>query len=259
MARLSHPLQAAFWLLLKIVVVGGMRRGYILDRPVIAQPPMRKDATTTGSGRWPGSGAVGLLLLTLLSLSSFGCATIRVTDPPRSATEQFLLSEAAAMAISQLATEALLARRVYLDPTYLTAAKQPSQEHSFLLGELRAWLLLSGVQLVNEREEADIIMEVRSGGVGIDRLEYLLGIPSFNIAAGPGTAGAVPLATPELAILKSTRQRGFATVAFIAYWRDTGQVVASSGPHVGRTFRDDWWILGYGPRTSGNIPPTEQQ
>jgi hypothetical protein len=207
------------------------------------------------------SGTRILLALLLLAMShgAMGCATIRVTDPPRSATEQFLLSEAAAEAILQLSADALRARRVYVDSTYLTATWEPTQEQSFLLGELRARLLLLGVQLVPERDRAEIILEVRSGGIGVDRLEYLLGIPSFNIAAGPGTAGSVPLATPELAIVKNTRQLGFATVAFVAYWADTGIIADSQGAHVGRTFRSDWWILGYHARTDGNIPPAERE
>jgi len=46
-------------------------------------------------------------------------------------------------------------------------------------------------------------------------------------------------------------------VAYIAYWADSGEVVAASGPFVGRTIRDDYWFFGYGPRTIGNIPPAQ--
>jgi hypothetical protein len=38
---------------------------------------------------------------------------------------------------------------------------------------------------------------------------------------------------------------------------DTGEVIASSGPFVGKTYREDLWILGAGPRTTGNIPPAK--
>jgi hypothetical protein len=65
------------------------------------------------------------------------------------------------------------------------------------------------------------------------------------------------VATPELAIVKTTRQKGYASIAYIAYWADTGEVIASSGPFVGRTYREDLWIFGAGPRTTGNIAPTK--
>lgn len=186
-----------------------------------------------------------------------GCATIRVTHPPHTATEQFLMSVATSRAIDQLSAEVLRDRTVYVETTYLTATTQPTQEHSFLIGELRAKLLMSGVRLANKREEAQIVVEVRSGGVGIDYLEYLLGLPATYVPGSTGTTGGILLSTPELAILKSTKQFGFASVAFVAYWAKTGELVAYSGPFIGRTLREDWWILGYGPRTVGNIPPTE--
>lgn len=194
-----------------------------------------------------------------LWLSVAGCASIRVTDPARTATEQFLLSQAAEKAVGQLAFQTLRGRRVWVDIQYFAASEQ-----AFVLGELRARLLLAGVQLVPEREQSDIVFEVRSGGVGIDRYDFLLGVPSLTLgAAGPSGAGATPtsppLSTPELALLKNTYQKGVASVAYVAYWRETGEVVGSSGPYVGRTFRDDWWFFGWGPRTSGDIVTTEPE
>lgn len=193
------------------------------------------------------------LLLALLG----GCtSTIRTTDPPRTATEQFLLSQAAAEAVEQLSVEGLRGRRVFLDADYFAASEQ-----AFVLGELRARLLLSGVQLTT-RANAQIVLEVRSGGVGIDRSDFLLGIPSLVVTAGDGDATGLtrtPFATPELAIVKNVNQVGIASVAFVAYWADTGEVVASSGPHIGRTMREDWWFFGFGPRTVGNIAPTEME
>lgn len=207
------------------------------------------------------SRALNLLLLPvmamLLLLSSGGCATIRVTDTPRTATEQFLLSVAVTEAIEELSTNALRDRTVYIEPRYLRGV--PDQETSFLLGELRAKLLLSGVRLVEDRAAAQMVLEVRTGGVGVDRTEFLLGIPALYMPTVSGATGSaeVPLATPELAIIKRTRQRGFAGVAFVAYWADTGELVASSGPFVGETMRQDYWFFGTGPRTVGDIPTAQ--
>jgi len=185
-----------------------------------------------------------------------GCtSTIRVTDPSRTASEQFLLSQAASLAVSQLTVNNLQGRRVFVDDQYFAAS-----ESKFVLGELRYRLLTGGVQLMPEREAAQIILEVRSGGVGIDRSDYLLGLPSLVLSAtddGDSSSASTPIATPELALLKNINQVGVASVAFIAYWADSGEVVATSGPFIGRTMRDDWWIFGFGPRTVGNIPTTD--
>ncbi|TVQ52089.1 MAG: hypothetical protein EA377_11065 [Phycisphaerales bacterium] len=200
--------------------------------------------------RLPAGWACPLLAAAILT----GCtSTIRTTDPPRTATEQFLLSKAAARAVEQLNVDALHSRVVYVDDEYFAAS-----EAKFVLGELRAKMLDAGIQLVREREQAQIILEVRSGGVGIDRSDFLVGIPSIIVQAGGDTSSTqTPLATPELALLKNINQMGVASVAFVAYWADSGEIVDSSGPYIGRTMRDDWWIFGFGPRTVGNIPPTD--
>lgn len=198
----------------------------------------------------------GLILLLLAAVMG-GCATIRVTDPYRTATEQFLMSEAASRSIDKLNATALRDRKVFLDSTYLfTTGQQATPEQIFILGELRAKLLATGVRLVDKREESQIIVEVRSGGIGVDRQEFLIGIPGISVPGGVG--GPLPIATPELAIVKSTRQYGFANVAIVAYWSDTGEWIVSSGPFIGRTAREDFWFLGLGPRTSGNISTTDK-
>lgn len=183
-------------------------------------------------------------------IAGIGCASTRVTDPPRTATEQFLLSKAAAEAVNQLSFDVLRGRRVYVETLYFAASEQ-----AFVLGELRARLLESGVHLVRRIEDAQVVLEVRSSGVGIDRDDHLLGIPSIQ-AGGVLTSG-VPLLTPELAITKSRYQQGIAGVSYVAYWADTGEIVASSGPFVGRSVRDDWWFFGVGPRSTGDIAPIE--
>jgi hypothetical protein len=192
-------------------------------------------------------------VLSCAFLAICGCATQRVTNPERTATEQFLLSQAVVEAVEPLSFEMLHGRRVYIDDRFFGAP-----EKAFVLGELRAKLLLAGVQVSPNEQAAEIILEVRSAGIGVDRYDSILGIPSFG--APSLAAAAVPTAsivTPELAILKETRQVSFASVAYVAYWANTGEVVASSGPSLGRAYRDDWWVLGFGPRTIGTVPPVD--
>lgn len=199
---------------------------------------------------------VSLLAILSMGLAFPGCATLRVTDPARTATEQYLMSVATAQAVEQLSAGALRDRLVYVDSTYLNGLSV--QEKSFLVAELRARLLLSGVRLMDERSKAQIALEVRSPSIGIDRLEYLLGIPAILVPVNTGSSASMPLTTPELALIKRTTQQGYASAAYVAYWIDTGEIVASSGPYVGHTTREDYWFFGAGPRTTGDIPPAQQ-
>ncbi len=205
--------------------------------------------------RGPRPAAVAVLFAVMVLC---GCATQRVTNPERTATEQFLLSEAVTEAVAPLSFDMLHGRRVYVEDRYFGAP-----EKAFVLGELRAKLLLSGVQVAPDVGAAEIILEVRSPGVGIDRYDSLIGIPAIGATAGTTSAATgVPTAgilTPEVAIVKEIKQVSFAGIAYVAYWADTGEVVASSGPSVGRAWRDDWWILGFGPRTLGTISPVDHQ
>ena len=189
-------------------------------------------------------------------LALCGCATQRVTQPESTATEQFLLSKAIAEAVEPLTFEPLYGRRVYVDDRFFGAP-----EKAFVVGELRSKLLLAGVLVMQNQQMAEIILEVRSAGVGIDRYDSLIGIPSIGApSSATSAASGVPLigiVTPELALVKETKQLSFASVAYVAYWVDSGEVVASSGPFVGKAYRDDWWVLGFGPRTIGTIPPVD--
>ena len=194
-----------------------------------------------------------------------GCATIRVTEPAETADQLYLESEATRLAVNRVIVDQLRDRRVFVDNTFLTLVKENAQalqfqqipqQNLFLIAELRSKLLLGGARLVDKREEAEIVVEPRSGGISVNEQDFLLGLANVTIPT-EGVA-SVPITTPELAIIKSTKQFGFASVAFVAYWRDTGEVVAASGPFVGRTARQDYWIFGFGPNTVGNIPPAQK-
>jgi hypothetical protein len=196
-----------------------------------------------------------------------GCSSIRVTDPARTATEMLLLSQAASKAVAQLSASALRDRRVYVDDSFFLPHDRNTEstaDHLFILGEVRAKLLLEGVRLMTTRQAAEIVVEVRSGAHGIDKQNLLVGLPSIAMpgltgGATGGLTGGPLITTPEIALLKNIKQDGVASVAIVAYWADTGELVATSGPFVGRTFRDDWWFFGYGPRTTGDIPTAQQR
>lgn len=212
------------------------------------------------------------MITILIGLLGGGCASIRVTDPPRTASEEFLLSGAAQKAVDQLTVDALRDRLVWIETGYLISTtqpfdrsflvgevRQPSFEDVYLIAAMRAKLLQSGVRLAKRRDQAQIVVEMRSGGLSIDRIEFLLGIPSTAVPSYNNAVSTIAVATPELSILKSTKQHGFASVAYVAYWADTGELLTASGPYVGRTIREDYWILGTGPRTIGDIPPAQSR
>ena len=187
-----------------------------------------------------------------------GCSTLRVTNPPRTATEMYLINDATRRSIDQLMTSSLRDRIVFVDTSYLIGTKYPVDELLYIAGELRTRLLQSGARITNDQDKAQVVLEVRTVASSVDELQMIIGIPSIALPSSATGGTNIPVLTPEIAIFKSLQQKGYSSVAFVAYWRDTGEIVASSGPFVGKTRRDDWWILGFGPRTLGNIPPAKE-
>jgi hypothetical protein len=178
-----------------------------------------------------------------------------VTDPSATATQQYLTSEAVVKAISQLSFDSLRGRRVFVDNSYLGDA-----EKNFTTGEFRSSILQAGALLLTDRAKAEIIVELRSNGIGIDRYESLVGLPSLAGPPNTGGTGTVTQAiiTPEIAISKNLKQIGYASLSYVAYWADTGEIVAAGGPYVGKTYREDWWFMGVGPQTVGNVPVADR-
>ena len=214
---------------------------------------------------WLGLTMIGILL------AVGGCATIRVTDPPRTADEEFLLSEAARRCVAQLNVDPLRDRLVWVETSYVLSTTQPYQqsfltneilvpqfEQAYLVAELRARLLQSGVRLAQSKEQAQVILEMRSGGLSINRLDFNLGVPAVYIPGSSNSSiSSVVLSTPDLSLFKSVKQHGYGSVAFVAYWKDTGELLSVSGPFVGRSYRNDYFIFGFALPTIGDIPPTE--
>ena len=203
-----------------------------------------------------------------------GCATIRVTDTPQTADQQFLLTEAATKAVAQLSMDSLRGRSVWVLTEYAFSTTQPydqafftnqirspSFEVAFMIGELRARLLQAGARLAPSQEQAEVVLEVRTGALAINRVDFLLGLSAFSVLPGSSNSSsstALGVATSSnFAVFQSIKQNGFASVAIVAYWRNTGELLAISGPFVVRTHRYDYLLFGYQLPALGNIPPTQ--
>ena len=154
---------------------------------------------------------------TLLILSvvwCLGCTSVRETQPERTATEQLIMSGAVIDAAVQIQSEAIKGKKVVLDVTYLK-----SVDVEFTKGELRDRLLQLGALLVVDPAQAEIIVEARSGGVGIDESKTNIGIPAIPIPVpGVGT-----IQTPSLYVYKYHRQEGKAAIALTGVEVATGK------------------------------------
>ena len=191
-----------------------------------------------------GIGAAALLL-------GAGCTQTGLTKPTRSATEQLLISTAADRALEQADFSIVNGKRVFVDQSYFNAL-----DKEYVVGAIRDLISKNGGMLSGKTNEADIVIEPRAGALSIDASSTVLGIPGSTAAPIP-LAGAIQL--PEIALYKSEKQYSIAKIALLAYERESGKHVASSGPLVGRANIKYYKFLGYIGYTKTTVPERKRQ
>lgn len=178
-----------------------------------------------------------------------GCGTTRSTDSARTATEQLLITDAIDDAVAQLNLDVLSGREVYFDSQYLEGAV----DKHYMVSSLRQHLLASGCILKENRDDATYVVEARSGAVGTDRHDVMIGVPSVNMPTFLPSPVALPASIPEIPLAKNTKQRGVVKLAVFAYNRETGRRVWQSGIEPVSSFAKDSWVLGAGPFRKSTI------
>lgn len=201
--------------------------------------------------RWlTGKCGAKLIPVAIIGLLSGGCAQTLTTNPPRSATEQLLLSTATDRAIASISMSSFRGKRVYLDSTYFE-----SYDSKYALGTIRDALSSAGAKLENDVTKSDVVVEVRSGALSIDANDTLIGIPKLGVPT-PMTGA---LETPEMALYKSSRQYSIAKFALLAYETQSHEHMFSSGPSVGRAYNRYYKILGVIQWTGTDIPEKKKK
>lgn len=175
-----------------------------------------------------------IVAILALALLASGCSLARETEPPRTASEQLLISTAADRVVKHLDIDLSPGTKVFVEDKYFDAL-----DGKYTIGAIRDRILRSGAYLVADRGNADVVVEVRSGAQSIDDDGWLFGIPSMDLP--------IPLAgafkTPELALFKEDEKIGVSKVAVTAYAQKDGALKFSSGPVYGFSHRKKWVVL----------------
>jgi hypothetical protein len=172
-----------------------------------------------------------LVLVCCALVGLAACSSTRQTSPPRTATEQLLISTAGDRAAERLAMQLPPGKKVFVDPTNFAGmdGKDNAPEVKYVLSVLRDRILRNGGNLVNEKDRAEIIVEARAG----------------------------PVTTPELALYKRALQEGVAKLAITAYDAKEGTLIAWAGPEFGYSHRKEWVLLLLFGWTDQNIRPDD--
>jgi hypothetical protein len=185
----------------------------------------------------------------LLSLTIAGCATDRQTDPPRTATEELLVSTAVDRSVEHIKFQLPPDSKVFVDTQYFDVDGVVRPKYT--VAAVRDQLLRLGAHLVDDRKAADIVMEMRSGAQSIDYSTFLIGIPSFPLPI-PFTG---TLTFPEIAFFKIDRQTGVSKLALTGFSQKEGALVESTGPEYGQSQKKKVIILFVSWIDSDVAPP----
>jgi hypothetical protein len=159
-------------------------------------------------------------LICLLPCLLCGCYSLKLTDPPRSVIEQLLLSRASEDAMKDVDLSWLQGKKIYIEDKYFEG-----YDKGYAIGVIRECLNKSGALIMKTDDKADVIVEIRSGGLSLKSSETFFGLPSITFPIP--LSG--PVQTPELAIYKSTKEYSIAKFALFAYVRESGEKVSSTG------------------------------
>ena len=132
--------------------------------------------------------------------------------------------------------------RVFVEEKYLDCV-----DKGYIVASVRDRLLNSGADLAASAEDADVVMEIRSGGVGTDNVDSFVGVPGLALP------GPVPFELPELRIWSKESQTGMAKIGIVAFDAKDGRLLGRGGKVLAKSDDVNTTVLGVGPFYSGSI------
>ncbi len=167
------------------------------------------------------------LRLALLSACIGGlaaCASTTETFPSRTATEQLLVARAAERAVEGLVLPVEPGVRVFVDDSYFRAETSP-----YAISAIRESLSEAGYRLARDRNNADVIFEVRSGALSLEQMRRLVGLPAMTVPVESLSFVSIP----ELSVYSRRDRVGVAEFSGFVYDAQTGSPLGAVAPMIG--------------------------
>lgn len=169
-----------------------------------------------------------------------GCSSNRQTNTARTATEQMLISNAVDQSLNKIDFTPLAGSNVFVEEKYIDCV-----DKGYIVGSIRHKLLQAGAFLAPKAEEADAIMELRSGAVGTDVSSSYLGLPGFT---APGMIGI-----PDIKLITHDSQQAVAKIGIVVYGVKSRRELGEGGVSMARSDDTNSFYFGVGPKQSGTL------
>jgi hypothetical protein len=181
-----------------------------------------------------------LCAVAALAALTAGCTTAKQSNTARTATEQLLISNAVDQSLNKVDFAPLSGLSVFVEDKYVDCV-----DKGYIVGSIRHKLLQAGAMLAGKPEDAEAIMELRSGGVGTDVVSSYLGVPGFT---APGMIGI-----PDIKIVTRDSQRAVAKIGIVVYDSRSKREMGEGGVSMARADDTNSYFLGFGPHQTGTL------
>jgi hypothetical protein len=181
---------------------------------------------------------LGVLIAVATAIS--GCANTTTSNTARTAKEQLLLSSAVDQSLDKVDFTPLYGQRVFLEEKYMECV-----DKNYVLGSLRHRILRAGGSFAASADDADVVMEARSGGVGTDNSEMFIGVPELPLPAG--------MSTPEIRLAERKTQYGYSKIGLVIYDAKSKAILGDGGMTLAQSDDQNWLVLGMGPIQDGSL------
>ena len=180
-----------------------------------------------------------LQIAALITLCA-GCTTTKQSNTARTATEQLLISNAVDQSLNKIDFVPLAGSCVFVEEKYIDCV-----DKGYIVASVRHKLLQANATLASKIEEADTVMEIRSGGVGTDVTSSYLGVPGFTM---PGMIGI-----PDIKVINRDSQRAIAKLGIVVYDLKTKRERGDGGMSMAKADENNTYFMGFGPHQSGTL------
>lgn len=169
-----------------------------------------------------------------------GCTSTKTTHTARTAREQLLVSNAIDQSLAKIDFSALQGSKVFVDDKYLDCV-----DKGYLIGSLRHRAMTNGALVVAKAEDADVVLELRSGAIGTDSADSFIGTPEIAL---PGM-----LTVPEMRLITRNKQSALAKIGLVAYDAKTHELLGAGGVSSSMSRDNNWFVMGVGPYQQGEV------
>lgn len=178
--------------------------------------------------------------IVVLTMLSTGCTSTSTSNTARTAKEQMLLSNAMDQSLDKVDFTPLYGQKVFVEEKYLDCV-----DKAYLVGSVRHRVMRAGGMLAATADDSDVVMELRSGGVGTDTSESFVGLPEITL---PGM-----LTIPEVRLTERKTQNGYSKLGMVVYDAKSKEVLGDGGMSMAQADDSNWYVFGMGPWQNGSL------